>query len=75
MNYPNGDVIAFDCKARTPSGLIPRVDVISKPTEIAHYGLEKKPEASDTKIPLPRINFHKFHESIGHPNNSITRNT
>ena len=75
MNYPNGDVIAFDRKVRTPSGWIPGVDVISKPTEIAHYGLETKPEASEMKISPPKVNFHEFHESIGHPNNAITRNT
>ena len=51
------------------------MDVISKPTEIAHYGLELKSKASDMKISPPKVNFHKFHESIGHPNNAITRNT
>ena len=75
MNSPNGDVIAFNLKVRTPSGWIPGVDVISKLTEIANYDLEKKPEASEMKIPPPKVNFHAFHKSIGHPNNSMSRTT
>ena len=52
MNYPNGDVIAFDRKVRTPSGWIPGVDLISKPTEIANYGFE-------SKLKLAKQKFHR----------------
>ena len=51
------------------------MDVILNLKKNANLGLKSKPKASEKKIPCPKVDFLEFHNSLGHPNFAITRET
>ena len=50
MTYPNGDIIAFDRKVRTPSGWIPGVDVISNLRKLHIMALKRNLKLAKQKF-------------------------
>ena len=81
LSYPNGDKIAFDRRTKTRDGWIAGIDVISNHDEIANLARQTDTKSAakegkgDKKRKAKPQDVMKYHQSLGHPGEALTRST